>query len=131
MTEQIFKHYMSAARTLHAGTDYLRGYQYGLRRHYHGENFGDDATIDGYKKRGGGLSDGVCDGLAGNPPPGMVILDPQQGETRGRPAKYDEPTVQIGFRCPVSLDDRLPQRGDPKRAQWLVAAVREKLENDS
>jgi len=44
MDEQLFKHEGMKARTfidLGERPDYFRGYMRGLRRRYHGENFGD------------------------------------------------------------------------------------------
>ena len=45
MEESTFKHEMAMAKTFHdlgVKTDYWRGYMKGLRRSYHGENFGTD-----------------------------------------------------------------------------------------
>lgn len=72
MNEQKFKTFMAAANTVEG--DYSTGYQRGLRRHYHGENFGTEAEhdkwsgLDGHRQD---LGDGYRDGAAGKPPRGF------------------------------------------------------------
>ena len=72
MNEGKFKTYMCAAKTI--GGDYAAGYQRGLRRHYHGEQFGTEAEhqqwlgLDGHRQE---LGDGYRDGVEGRPPRGF------------------------------------------------------------
>lgn len=72
MNESKFKTYMMAAETI--GGDYCTGYQRGLRRFYHGENFGTHQehqqwlTLDGHRQA---LGDGYRDGVQGKPPTGF------------------------------------------------------------
>lgn len=72
MNSQKFKTYMAAARAMSG--DYAAGYQRGLRRCYHGENFGTTDSnlthdqwmaMDGHRQE---LGDGYRDGFAGRPP---------------------------------------------------------------
>lgn len=67
MGEGTFRRYMGACRALCSG-DYRRGYEYGLRRHYHGERFGDTSIIEKMLARGGDLAAGTGDGLSGRGP---------------------------------------------------------------
>ena len=72
MIEHQFKAYMEAARTL--GGDYADGYRRGLRRHYHGEAFGEPGehekwmVLEGSRQE---LGEGYRDGFSGNPPRGF------------------------------------------------------------
>ena len=98
MNESKFKTYMEAARSL--GGDYSSGYQRGLRRHYHGEDFGTEAehqkwlTLDDYRQE---LGDGYRDGFAGNPPRGM------HGNTGNQHAvKSQTLDSAINLRCSAS-----------------------------
>jgi len=43
----------------HSDTKYFQGYHYGLRRHYHDDNFGDNKIIEIMKNRGGLIADGI------------------------------------------------------------------------
>lgn len=69
MTEQEFKRLMAEAKRI--GGDYGAGYQRGLRRHYHGEKFGEPGehelwvSLDGSRQAQG---DGYRDGVAGRAP---------------------------------------------------------------
>lgn len=47
--------------------DYLLAYRYGLRRCYHGDEFGSDDIVAAMIRRGGATKDGFNDGLAGKP----------------------------------------------------------------
>lgn len=69
MNEMQFRGLMEEAKRI--GGDYGAGYQRGLRRHYHGQNFGTPAEHDtwmamsGYRQEQG---DGYRDGFAGLQP---------------------------------------------------------------
>lgn len=69
MNEQQFKKLYAMAERCES--DYQRGYRRGLRRHYHGENFGDPGehekwmALDGHRAE---MGRGYLDGFAGNPP---------------------------------------------------------------
>lgn len=78
MPEGTFRHLMGACRALCEG-DYRRGYEYGLRRHYHGERFGDTAILEKMLAQGGDLAGGCGDGLSGHEPRDM------DGNTSSRP----------------------------------------------
>ena len=75
MNETKFKTFMLAAKTV--GGDYSRGYQRGLRRFYHGENFGTDSEHEKFMSLGlngdhrAEMGDGYRTGAAGEPPRGM------------------------------------------------------------
>jgi hypothetical protein len=67
--EQTFKALMFEAEALTAG-DYLKGYQRGLRRHYHGDDSGTDTDHRHWLNLAGDRDDlgrGYRDGLAGRP----------------------------------------------------------------
>jgi len=70
MDEQTFRHLMMSAKALETG-DYLAGYRYGLRRCYHGEQFGEAEQFDRMRERCGELAEGLRDGLAGLAPQSM------------------------------------------------------------
>lgn len=67
MNQSQFSSYMNESETL-SHPEYYQGYHYGLRRHYHGENFGENKKIEIMKNRGGKIAEGVNDGLAGKQP---------------------------------------------------------------
>lgn len=72
MNEGKFTTYMIAAKSI--GGDYAAGYQLGLRRHYHGEQFGTEAehqqwlNLDEHRQEQG---DGYRAGFEGKPPRGF------------------------------------------------------------
>lgn len=69
MTESEFKKLMKLARSV--DSDYITGYERGLRRHYHGENFGEPGEhetwfgMTGHRQAQG---EGYRDGFAGRNP---------------------------------------------------------------
>lgn len=69
MDQEIFSDYMAQAKRM--ADDYGAGYQRGLRRHHHGENFGTQAeheqwlALTGHRQA---MGDGYRDGFAGRPP---------------------------------------------------------------
>ncbi|TDG05111.1 hypothetical protein E1N52_27130 [Paraburkholderia guartelaensis] len=71
--EQQFRKCMNAAEMLSESAtnqdeiDYLHGYRYGLRRCYHGKEFGSDAEIAQMLSREGAMQDGFRHGLVGIP----------------------------------------------------------------
>ena len=67
MDFKTFQSYILMSNTL-CNLDYLQGYQYGLRRNYHGENFGEDKMIAIIKSKNNEITAGLNDGLAGNKP---------------------------------------------------------------
>ena len=72
MKETQFKSYIAATKNL--GGDYGAGYRRGIRRHYHGEQFGTDDEHEqwlGLKDYQQELGDGYRDGFAGKPPHGF------------------------------------------------------------
>jgi len=48
--------------------EYRVGYQYGLRRFFHGKCYGEDCHIELIKSKGGKIASGLNDGLAGIAP---------------------------------------------------------------
>lgn len=72
MNTQKFKSYMAAVKTLK--DDYSRGYQRGLRRHYHGDKFGTEEEHQKFHSMTGvrqEIGDGYREGYAGMPPRGV------------------------------------------------------------
>lgn len=72
MNENKFKTYMAAAESM--GGPYSEGYKRGLRRLYHGPNFGPDNEHEKWMSLEGSraeLGEGYRDGFGGKPPRGM------------------------------------------------------------
>ena len=72
MTAATFRSYMAQARAL-AADEYWRGYQRGLRRHYHGASFGSATEHRRWmgaaeEPHRSALGTGYRDGYAGRPP---------------------------------------------------------------
>ena len=67
MNHNTFTTYMHASKTL-SSPRYYQGYHYGLRRHYHGDNFGDNGIIKKMKSFGDEMTEGINDGLEGKRP---------------------------------------------------------------
>jgi hypothetical protein len=117
MTEQKFKSEMRRAETMRRDAEperaeYWAGYIRGLRRAYHGENFGTEAEHkrwiscvndrdEQHKQRG----QGYLDGLAFE----------EISSRRGRPPMSDEPTEAVGVRLPESIIPRIPE----PRSEWI------------
>lgn len=68
MEKETFIHFMNIAEYDIRDNDYYIGYIYGLRRFYHGKNFGEDKKISLLRNRGGGHLQGIADGMAGISP---------------------------------------------------------------
>lgn len=122
MNDQKFKAYMEAARTL--GGDYSAGYQRGLRRHHHGENFGTAAeherwlAMDGHRQEQG---DGYRDGFAGLPPRGM------HGNAGNRNAAHEvTPDSHLHIRVPSSKKAayvKAAQASGMKLSEWVISRL--------
>lgn len=72
MKETQFKSFVAAAKAI--GGEYGDGYRRGVRRHYHGEQFGTDSEHEQWlnlKDHQQALGDGYRDGFAGVPPRGF------------------------------------------------------------
>jgi hypothetical protein len=67
MKQTTFNSYMMQSLQL-SSTEYHRGYQYGLRRRFHGENFGEQERFRLMLERGGATAQGLQDGLSGRAP---------------------------------------------------------------
>ena len=120
MTEKKFRSEMRRAKTMMENSnhtdvfnaDYWAGYQRGLRRAYHGENFG---TADEHarwlslverddersRRRGQGYRDGIA--------------FEEISSRMGRPPMSDETTETVGVRLPVSVVARVPE----PRSEWI------------
>lgn len=76
MNQAIFTRYMDQAKFMQSDhPDYYAGYQRGLRRHHHGDNFGTENEHQKWmdcNRHGGGLrtllQKGYVDGFSGLPP---------------------------------------------------------------
>lgn len=122
MNEGKFKTYMAAAETI--GGDYQAGYQRGLRRHYHGEQFGTEAehqqwlSLDGHRQD---LGDGYRDGFEGRPPRGF------HGNLGNLHAQGELPAdTQIQIRLNSQLKARFvkqAQREDMKLSAWVLKTL--------
>ena len=67
MDQSQFSSYMLQSKQL-SSPEYYQGYHYGLRRYYHGENFGESEKTEIMQHRGGQIAAGVTDGLEGKRP---------------------------------------------------------------
>ena len=112
MNENKFKTYMAAAESM--GSSYSEGYKRGLRRLYHGSNFGSDNEHEKWMGLGGGRQehgDGYRDGFYGRPPRGF------HGNIGNLNAAGELP-----------LDSHLHIRVNGQaKSSWVKAAQREKL----
>lgn len=69
MNEQQFQHLYAMSETCHP--DYKRGYRRGLRRNFHGENFGEPGEHEKWLALSGHRAEigrGYWDGFGGNKP---------------------------------------------------------------
>jgi hypothetical protein len=117
MTEQKFKSEMRRAETMRRDaeperSEYWAGYIRGLRRAYHGDNFGTEAEHkrwvscvndrdEQHKQRGQGYRDGLA--------------FEEISSRMGRPPMSDEPTETLGVRLPESVISRIPG----PRSKWM------------
>jgi len=117
MTEQKFKSEMRRAEAMRRQADpmmaeYWAGYIRGLRRAYHGENFGTaeehaswlaaaNSRDESRKQRGRGYADGMA-------------FD-EVSSRMGRPPMSDESTESVGVRLPESVVSRIPE----PRSEWI------------
>jgi hypothetical protein len=69
MKESQFKTYLAAADTI--DDNYSVGYQHGLRRHYHGDNFQVPGGLDAWRALDDDRGEGFRDGESGRPPRGF------------------------------------------------------------
>lgn len=67
LTFETFCNYMLKAKNFY-NAEYRAGYQYGLRRFFHGTNFGEDKHISLLESKGGEITAGLLDGLSGKEP---------------------------------------------------------------
>lgn len=68
MEKETFIRFMNMSSSVMKDENYCVGYQYGLRRFYHGKKFGEDKIISLLRQKGNGYLQGVADGLAGVEP---------------------------------------------------------------
>jgi len=69
MDRKKFEAYLKAAKAIDG--DYSTGYQQGLRRHYHGEQFALPTSIEVLQERDDERGEGFRDGYSGKPPRGF------------------------------------------------------------
>lgn len=122
MNESKFKTYMRAAQTM--GGDYASGYQRGLRRHYHGDNFGTPAEheqwlhLSGHRQE---LGDGYRDGFDGKPPRG---LHGNTGNTNAQGEIPADAQLQIRLNSAVkSAYVKQAQREGMKLSPWVLKTL--------
>lgn len=128
MNESKFKSYMMAAETI--GGDYLSGYQRGLRRFHHGEDFGTLQdhqkwlTLDGHRQE---LGDGYRDGSNGKPPKGFhgnIGNLNKQGEL---PA---DSQLQVRLNSQIKARYvKQAQREGMKLSQWVLKTLNDAIDN--
>jgi len=106
------KHYANAAKS--DPGEYTSGYVRGLRRHYHGDNFGTEDEHNNWLNCGDSYPDrarGYLDGFNGKPPPSL------HGNTGNKHAAAVNPkTSTLTVRC-----------DSQDKAAWVRAAAGKKL----
>lgn len=122
MDEPRFRSLMARARMLRS--DYGVGYQTGLRRHYHGDQFGNPAELavmaaaglDGDTRVE--LGRGYRDGLAGRDPAPLMGRPPLP-DGQGRTARIEWRTTDAR----KASAQRLAERAGQTLSAWLDALV--------
>ena len=116
MKEQQFKTFIQSV-TPHKN-DYERGYARGLRRHYHGENFGTPSehdkwmNIDGHRKA---LGDGYRAGFEGLPPNGY------HGNQNARKEETADSTLVVRLNSQVKAGYvKQAQKEGLKLSEWVL-----------
>ena len=128
MNEQKFRCELRRAESMRKadippGEHYWSGYARGLRRAYHGVNFGSakehtslaSAANDNDPQRRS-LGIGYLGGLAFGKGCGVL----------GRPRVFDEDTVTVSVRIPKSISEQIPQSGS-ERAEFIRTALENHL----
>lgn len=123
MNEQLFSTYMQSAKSLHEG-DYLAGYLRGLRRFWHGENFGEPGEHEKWMAMSDhrqDMGDGYRDGFAGKPPRGA------HGNTGNKNAEKDVVAgSHLHIRITAEKKARYVRRAQImglKLSDWVVATL--------
>jgi hypothetical protein len=125
MTEQKFKSEMRRAEVMRGMAEpmmaeYYAGYIRGLRRAYHGDDFGTleehdlwieaiNSVDESRKQRGIGYRDGLAFG--------------ELSSRMGRPSISTEAMVSITLRLPVSVRDSIPE----PRGEWVRDLITKNL----
>lgn len=122
MKESQFQSYMAAAQAL--DSEYKSGYQRGLRRHRHGDNFGTDdeheqwLNLTGHRQE---LGDGYRDGFEGRPPRGF------HGNLGNLNAQGDLPadsTIQFRVNSQIKASYvKQAQREGLKLSAWIIKTL--------
>lgn len=122
MNKSKFKTYLMAAETI--GGPYCTGYQRGLRRFHHGENFESDQdhqqwlVLDGPRQA---LGDGYRDGVQGKPPKGF------HGNIGNRNARGELPAdSQLQVRLNSQVKARYvkqAQKEGLKLSEWVLKTL--------
>lgn len=129
MNQKKFETLMAAAGSV--GGDYEKGYQRGLRRHYHGEKFGTDeehkqwSSLSGHRQE---LGDGYRDGFSGKPPRGF------HGNIGNLNAQGDLPAdsqlqVRLNKRVKAAFVKQA-QREGLKLSQWVNKTLESAVDDD-
>ena len=130
MNESKFKTFMMAAESI--GGDYAYGYQRGLRRFYHCENFGTESEhekwlhLDGHRKE---MGDGYRDGFAGKQPHGFHgMLGNKNAQLGELPA---DSQIQIRLNSQVkSRYVKQAQKERMKLSAWVLKTLNEAITVD-
>ena len=122
MQESQFKSFMAAAKAI-AG-EYADGYRRGIRRHYHGHQFGSPAEHEQWVNLSGSrqeLGDGYRDGFAGKPPRGF------HGNLGNLNAQGDLPadsSIQFRVNSQVKASYvKQAQREGMKLSAWIIKTL--------
>ncbi len=125
--ETLLKLYELAAKP--EESQYSQGYQRGLRRHYHGEQFGTEAeheqwlALDGHHQE---LGDGYRDGFAGQPPryvhAGVGNKNAQQDEQAATSTIYMRVTPER-----KALYVKAAQSQEKKLSRWIQDVLDEQM----
>lgn len=122
MDNQKFKKYLSCAKSTDG--DYSIGYQKGLRRHFHGEKFGNESDHNAWMALDDHRGRGYRDGIAGNPP---EFLHGNVGnKNASKEAKND---THLHLR--VNSEDKAAwvKAADGKLAPWVIDTLNRAAKN--
>lgn len=130
MQEGKFKSFMAASQVL--GGEYGDGYRRGIRRYYHGDQFGTDAEHAqwmGLKDHQQELGDGYRDGFAGKPPRGF---HGNLGNLNAAGVLPADSQLQVRVNSQVKASYvKQAQRENLKLSEWVLKSLSAAVDNEN
>ncbi len=130
MQESKFKSFMAAAQAL--GSEYGEGYRRGVRRHYHGEQFGTDTEHEQWMKlkdHQQELGDGYRDGVAGKPPRGF---HGNLGNLNAAGVLPADSHLQVRINSQIKASYvKQAQRENLKLSEWVLKTLNTAVDNEN